>query len=185
MKHSQYVAATGRQLVGLVAPQHGASQFNRLFGAISDGDLVTFSEKAFANNFRAAFGVSAKVPAPTVSCDFDVLVIREDTLALPAIELDALLLHELCHWYIDADLQMTTPMPCCVDALRRGSDLYNRTDSYREYETRHTLSFCQLLCEASIRAENAGLLAQGAEAFAVTAMKFDIDFETDADGEWP
>lgn len=103
-------------------------------------------------------------------------LLRDDSLALPPVELDAMLLHELCHWYIDSGLQREAPMLFTDDVKNSGCDLFDRTDKEKLHITRHSLEFCTLICAASIGAAQAALIRQAANDFAVAAMKFDIDF---------
>lgn len=169
---SDYLDATHRVIWGLLIDPDGR-RFHRLFGEITPADMLQFNDRFYST--IAGYRVKARDAFHDLTADADVFLIAKECLEFAPNEVEALVLHELCHWYIDAGLQSSHPI--AIDAADRieAEALYGKTDRHLEHRTKHTLQFCELLCNVAGRAVDASVGCSSRQAVVACAMRFDIE----------
>jgi hypothetical protein len=167
-----YLAASGKTLWGLeIDPDH--RRFNTMFGELSDEDLERFN-KGFHDTI-AGYKVSARLVFPSLSADADVFLLAKQALTWSGADLLPIVLHELCHWYLDSGNQAKLPVAITPIDRQKGKTLYKRTDIHNEHVTKHTLSFCEILCAMARRAVEQKKYSGSRDELVASAMRFDID----------
>ena len=171
---SVYLSETGRALWGLLISSENR-RFERLFGNIPQEDLDRLNAR-FSPNAAAGYRVRVRDDFADISADADVLIMSTRAMLSPRT-LDALLLHELSHWYIDSDLMAEAPLVIEEIDRSEGRSLYGKFDCYareNEERTRHTIQFCEVLSNLARRAKP--LLGYDLDQGTVIklAMQFDI-----------
>jgi hypothetical protein len=87
---------------------------------------------------------------------------------------DTILLHELCHWVIDAkQLPMMTLRLNSGDRYH-GEKLFGRTDKDNQNETRHTEEFCILLAGSARRLAELRPSLGDRDDILSNAMRYDV-----------
>jgi hypothetical protein len=172
MSFDNYLGATGRQVWGLQI-QPDKRCFSVMFGAARDDDLDLFN-----SNFHdaiAGYKVGALSVFPSLSADADVFLLSKDALAWTSEDTLPIVLHELCHWYIDSGNQARLPIAITPADKHKGKALYNRTDFHNEQGTRHTLQFCEVLCALARRAVEKKKFSGKRDQLVASAMRFDLN----------
>jgi len=130
---------------------------NVLFGN-PDSDIVNQVNRIFQQNredarCEAGYRVDVGSYFRNTKIQADVFLINLDRLNDSIENLDALLLHELCHMVIDSKM-IEKKLAHYVNSkdIYHGKRLYKKTDRYNERYTRHTEEFCIILSAASQRA---------------------------------
>ena len=167
-----YLEASGRTLWGLqVDPDQ--QRFAAMFGGIKDEDLARFNERF--HDTIAGYKVGARSVFPSLSADADVFLLSKDALSWSEADSVPIVLHELCHWYLDSDSQSRQPVAVTEIDRQKGKALYKRTDAKNEKVTRHTLKFCEFLCAVARRAVERKKFSGSRQELVLSAMRFDID----------
>jgi hypothetical protein len=170
---SDYLDQTNRVVWGLLI-ESDANRLSCLFGDTAPADIEIFNSVAF-NHSMSGYRVEARGRFPQLSANADVFLLSKQCHALPPCEVEALVIHELCHWYIDSGLQSSAPVRITSKDRLKGKSLYRKTDTEHEGLTRHTPDFCELLCAVSALA-----VARDASSFpsrdalVAAAMRFDV-----------
>lgn len=168
---SQYLRNANKPIWGvLIDPDE--RRFHTLFGDIAPEDLDQLNTSF--HHTKAGYRVNAKGYFPLLTSDADVFLISKECLALDAKDVEALIIHELCHWYIDSGLQSKKPLGIGDTDKLKAKAWYRKTDQENEHLTRHTLPFCELLCAVSVRAIHTYKSFSTREALISSAMQFDI-----------
>lgn len=171
--HTEYRRVNrNRSLFGLRSNVH-----NRTYSPLFGDPPPTFIA-AVNNRFvesRAGYRVDVGKAFPhEPAINADVLIIAADLLEGPESHLDAIVLHELCHWAIDASvLGPDGLVPDQVDQLH-GDAIYQRLDWTQEAATKHTRSFCALLAAATQRLAERHIGFQDRYEAMNSAMRYDL-----------
>jgi hypothetical protein len=139
---SEYLAHTNRVIWGLLIDSD-ERRFHRLFGEIALADLEQFNSSF--HDTIAGYRVRARDFFPNLTADADVFLISKQCLDFPPSEVEALIIHELCHWYIDSGLQSSHPITINAKDRIKAKSLHRKTDQSLENITKHTRQFCELL----------------------------------------
>jgi hypothetical protein len=168
---SQYLSNTNKPIWGLLIDPN-ERRFQGLFGDIPPEDLEQFNTSF--HHTKAGYRVKARDHFPKLTSDADVFLISKECLALDPKDVEALIIHELCHWYIDSGLQSSNPIGIGSTDRLKAKNWYRKTDQENEHMTRHTLPFCELLCAVAARAVHTFKGFPNREALLASAMQFDI-----------
>lgn len=168
---SQYQLEEGRELWGLLITR--PVTFKRLFGSMTDADLKLFNTKRPPYS-RAGFRARVREAFKGLSADADVLLIGDECLEFSQRDLDALLIHELCHWYINTGLQDRSPVSISDADISSGHALYERTDKDYEHVTQHDEHFCTVLCAVARHVCGTTTLYSSPDDLVSVAMRFDV-----------
>ena len=169
---SQYLSNTNRPIWGLLIDPD-ERRFQTLFGNIAPEDLEQFNTSF--HHTKAGYRVKARDHFLQLTSDADVFLISKECLALNPRDVEALIIHELCHWYIDSGLQSSNPIGIGSTDRLKAKTLYGKTDQENEHVTRHTLPFCELLCAVAARAVRTFNSHPSRQALLASAMQFDIE----------
>lgn len=167
---TEYFSQTKRVMWGLQI-NRDEGRNDPYFGEIAPSDMEQFN-KIFYDSM-AGYRTKARDHFPSLTADADVFLISKQCLSLPTHEVEALIIHELCHWYIDSGLQMSSPIAIGQMDRHMGKGLYNKTDRGRIRQ--HTLEFCELLCAVAGRAIQCGAKFSSRKELVAFAMRFDVD----------
>lgn len=140
---SQYLNETQRQLWGLYVNLKDKRN-EHMFGNASANDILLFNSKGVSDSL-AGYRVNARDVFPNLSVDVDVFLLNVSCLELPVPEIEALIIHELCHWYINSGLLASNPLKISTSDSLVGKKLYKKTDVINEHITEHSLLFCNVL----------------------------------------
>lgn len=168
---SQYLGNTNRSIWGLLI-EPDERRFQCLFGDIALEDLEQFNTSF--QHTKAGYRVKARGYFPKLTSDADVFLISKECLALGSKDVEALIIHELCHWYIDSGLQSSNPIGIGSTDRLKARTLYRKTDQDNEHITKHTLPFCELLCAVALRAVHTFKSFPNRDTLLATAMQFDV-----------
>jgi len=169
---SDYLSKNHKVIWGLLIDPTEC-KLHRLFGNITPNDLAQFNV-SFHNSI-AGYKTGAKSMFPNLSADADVFLIAKQCLDNSAKEVDALIIHELCHWYIDSGLQPSHEIAINETDRAEARSLYRRTDQVNEQFTKHTIQFCELLCAVAGRAMKNSKTFSSRQEIVNLAMKYDVD----------
>jgi hypothetical protein len=169
---SDYLSKNHKVIWGLLIDP-AERKFHRLFGNITSNDLAQFNT-GFHDTI-AGYKTDAKSVFPNLSADADVFLIAKQCLANSAKEVDALIIHELCHWYIDSGLQASHEIAISKTDRVEARSLYRRTGQVNEHITRHTIQFCELLCAVAGRAMKNSKMFSSRQEIVDLAMIYDVD----------
>jgi hypothetical protein len=147
-------------------------RFERLFGDVTPGDLRQFNQR-FCDSI-AGYKVGARTEFPSLSADADVFLLAKQCLSFEPKQVHALIVHELCHWYLDVGLQASAPVFVSDIDRIKARTLYHQTDARIEHLTRHTRAFCELLCALATRAARIERLFSSRRELIELAMRFDV-----------
>lgn len=170
--HSAYLAARGGRAFWGLSIDRGRQTLSPLFGDPNPSVVAQLPYRDAMAGYRVDLAAARLLG---VTANADVLLFAVERLADPPADVDALLLHELCHWLIDsaaADWRAFVDQ----DDLRAGNRLIRATDYEYQNVTRHDLAFCALLAAACRRAASAGMVAFAADRMLLlrTAIRFDL-----------
>ena len=164
-----YLSTTNRVIWGLLINED-ERQLEPYFGEIAALDMAQFNQN-FINSL-AGYRTRARDYFPNLTADADVFLISKQCLDLPLPEVEALVIHELCHWYIDSGLQSSKPLRATNMDRIMARGLYNKTD--QNNDRFHTLPFCELLCSVANKATRAGAKFPNRKELVSLAMKYDV-----------
>lgn len=134
VSHRAYLEShSGRQFWGLSANLTG-KKFLPLFGS---PPVAVIAKLPFAES-QAGYRVDLSSRFPALNVNVDVFLINAELLNDPTPEMDALLIHEMCHWLIDSNEPQLDPM-ISVEDQRVGERVHRVTDYWNEAITRHDL----------------------------------------------
>ena len=170
---SKYLKDTGRTLFGLIVDEE-AGKFEKLFGPVTAHDLELFNAHFHAN--LSGYKVDAKSFFKELSAEADVFLLSK-IYQLPDFNpshVDGLIIHELCHWYIEADLLKAHPMVPSLPDRVLAKNIYQQTPRELESETQHSLEFCELVCAVSSRAAKAFPRFKDSKEVVTLAMQYSI-----------
>jgi hypothetical protein len=167
-----YLETSGLELWGLqIDPD--LRRFAVMFGAVKDEDLAYFNNHFY--DTIAGYKVGARSVFPLLSANADVFLLSKQALAWSDVELIPIVLHELCHWYLDSGSQSQLPVHVTAMDKLKGKALYKRTDSQNEGMTKHTLAFCEFLYAVARVAVEKKKYSGSREELVSSAMRFDVD----------
>jgi hypothetical protein len=169
----EYLSKMRRQFWGLRVDPPSRRNI-RFFGSMTEDDERTFNGGPFRDAV-AGYAVDVRSRFRTLSADADVLLIGTETLGFSGPDVEALIVHELCHWYIDSGTQGTHPVTFDSANKVQGETLYARTDPHMEPITRHDRSYCGLLCAVSALAVEVGAPFETPQHLVDAAMRFDVE----------
>ncbi len=144
---SDYLLMKNRTLWGLrivPIPNTTSCNFAPLFGNIQDSDMRLFNTRPMRQSL-AGFRPQARNVFSSLSEDADIFLLSDAVEAFPQGEIDALVIHELCHWYIDSGLQTSNPVACVGAQRSKAAALHQRTYALDGERELHPLVFCELI----------------------------------------
>ena len=169
---SDYLRDNNRVLWGLLI-RYAQQRLERLFGNLTEADLEQFNQPDVCDTI-AGYRVGARAVFPNLSAAADVFLLSQECLEFSADDVKALVIHELCHWYIDSTLQARRPVRLGDADRVAGAALHRRTDVAQERRTKHTVGFCELLCHVSALAVSASLSFENQQGLVDASMRYDV-----------
>lgn len=162
VKFSDYLQAENRRLVGFnIGTTNGTIRYGAvLFGHLSPSDIQMLYSKPW--NCFATYIVNTK-KRPELrgfTDDVDLFLWRyKDKYNPPNTTInqkdaDALIIHELCHWYIDAGLFKRHPPSSNTTIAQNAQAIPNKLSSAPHHAVFHGKDFCFLLAAISEKAAN-------------------------------
>ena len=144
-----------------------------MFGNATIDDIELFNSRGVADS-KAGFRVNARGTFPNLSSDADVFLLNRDCLKFTTPEIKALIIHELCHWYINSGLQNTNPLKIDTSTALVAKNLYKKTDVINEHISEHTLLFCNVLSSVAGNATKTPSIFKSRKEIIDLAMKYDV-----------
>ncbi len=163
-----YLAADSRQLWGLRIDV-ASRRMLPFFGSISENDERLLNSRGFFDTI-AGYRANVRTYFPDLSANCDVFLINTEALDYSNPLVQALIVHELCHWYIDSGLQASHAVAIDSAALSEGANLYAITTPSHH----HDRDFCNLMCAVSARAIANDAPFATRQDLVNQAMRFDV-----------
>lgn len=171
-RFADYLESNNKEIFGLLI-QSDTQQYQQLFGNFTANDLSLLNQRFF--DAKAGYAVDIQNHFSGFSSNADIFLISEDSLAGGFRTVEALIIHELCHWYINTGLQATTPVFFSDTDIELGCAIHDKTDKHNERLTQHTLEFCKLLSSIADKSIRTFATFNNPEELILAAMQFDIE----------
>lgn len=128
-------------------------QHNALFGN-PDPRFLSIANQAFKghkNQSEAGYRVDlgSVTTFASLGLNADVFLINPERLSDEQLNLDALIIHELAHMVVDADLTSQIASKPTRKTTEIGNKMYKGTDREVMHITKHTKEFCLVLASAA------------------------------------
>ena len=105
-----------------------AGRYDALFGKWRPRDLTQVRAEQYWNSNGPGYRVMARrIVPPGLGVNADIFLFSDDSLGLEPSQIDALLVHELSHWYIDSG-QRRDAMEICAEDRNMGGALFDTLD---------------------------------------------------------
>jgi len=163
-----YLKTNNKTLLG-VTMNSAANQFEELFGEFPGNYLTTINSRYV--DTEAGYKVNVQEEFPSIKTKTDLFLINKDRLSDNKIDIESLLIHEICHMIIDSKNITNTSLNIDDAAKYLGSKIF-KTSSTPEF---HPIEFCNLLAAACISAEKNKIPKRKRLRYVNLAMKFDMN----------
>ena len=173
VKYSDYLTNRNIKLHGLRLVTE-RNKMELMFGSLTPTELEIVNRQP--PKLKSAYGCNASIGFEELNIQDDLFILSSEfgTSEWPTVSV--LIVHELCHWYIDSKLSMEKPIQVSDNASKLAHELYTcvlPSPGLREF---HDLSFCRLYCAVCERAQKTFGLP-GLKKLIRQGMKFDTSKE--------
>lgn len=166
-----YLNTSNRPLLG-VQVNIDQRTYSPLFGEFPIDLLPTINTR-FVDSV-AGYKVGVKNTFPRLNEDSDLLLLSAELVAEPIEEIEPLLIHEICHLVVDANLYEECSLSPGQKDNYHGEKLHKKTDIENESITQHDIEFCKLLATASEKISTIREKYPDRWSVIKSAMRFDL-----------